>query len=95
MKKFVLLYSGFDQPSADRAAWHAWFAEVGDSVVDSGNPLGPGRRIAENGTTDLPVDRAAITAYSIIRAESLEQAERIAASCPAVNAVRVYEALPM
>ena len=96
MKKFVFLYVGVDTPTAERKqAWGKWFASVGDKFVDSGSPFSPGKEITTTGTRDLSHDKNAITGYSMISAESIEEAEKIAKSCPMVTGVRVYEAMVM
>ena len=54
MSKFVFLFYGQSEPTADvMAAWHEWFASIGDKIVDSGNPFGPGREVTKSGGTDL------------------------------------------
>ena len=96
MKKFVLLYVGSrNQPSPDRIEkTKKWFEILGDRIVDSGNPLVPGKEITQSGTKALPQDNEEILGYSIINAESIEEIEKLAKDCP-VNSIRVYEALPM
>ena len=96
MKKFIFLYYGFQTPTGDiKEAWMKWFASIGDKLVDSGNPFGAGRDVTHTGTTDLPQDLNAITGYSIINADSLDEAEKIAQGCPFITGIRVYEAMPM
>ena len=96
MKKFVLLYVGYEMPTDEiKAAWSTWFASIGDKIVDSGNPFGAGREISHDGTKELPLDKTAITGYTIINAESLDEAENIALSCPITSSIRVYEAMSM
>lgn len=96
MKKFVFLYHGFgdgDQTAMD--AWMAWFGEIGESIVDSGNPFGPGRAVTAGGSTDLPTGADSITGYTIVNAESMEAAEKLLTNCPMGSSVSVYEAMPM
>lgn len=97
MKKFILLYVGAVEPTQDvMDGWTKWFQALGNRVVDSGNPFGPGKEITKNGTKALPFDSNAIAGYTIINAESAEEVEElIAKECPMVTSVRVYEALPM
>lgn len=76
-------------------AWRKWFASIGNQVVDPGNPLGPGREVNEHGVKELPLDMHAITGYTIINAESMAEAVKIAQGCPVVASMRVYEAMPM
>ncbi len=96
MKKFVFLYYGYETPTQDiKEAWMNWFESIGDKLIDGGNPFGAGRDVSRSGTTDLPHDMNAITGYSIIRAESLDEAEKIAQTCPFMAGIRVYEAMAM
>ena len=96
MKKFVFLYYGFETPTQEvKDAWSEWFASIGDKLVDGGNPFGLGREITPNGTKELPLNDEAVTGYSIINADSMDEAEKIAKGCPTITGVRVYEAVPM
>ncbi len=96
MKKFVFLYYGFGEPTKEnKEAWGKWFASVGDKFVDSGNPFGPGREITPESTKELSPDKEAIAGYSIINAENLDEAEKIAKTCPIITGLRVYEAMTM
>lgn len=94
MKKFLILHYGFEKPEADAmAAWNDWFALIEDRQIEKGHLPG-GREITREGTRDLPFGRDSITGYTMIRAESLEEAESIAQKCPVVDATRVYEIMP-
>ena len=101
MKKFVLIYQG---PQSNEApspevfeAWTAWFGQIGNNLVDGGNPLnGQAKEVAENGVSDLNQGQA--LGYSIVNAENIDEAVEIAKGCPVLGAhcsVQVYEALPM
>jgi hypothetical protein len=97
MKKFILLYVGAVQPTQDvMVGWTNWFKTLGDRVVDSGNPFGPGREVSKSGTKELSFDAQAIAGYTIINAESIEEVEELVSKhCPMVTSVKLYEALPM
>lgn len=96
MKKFVFLSQGFVEPTQEiRDAWMSWFAEIGDSIVDSGNPFGPGREVMESGAEELPRGPEAITGYTIVQADSMDDAEKLLANCPIITSVRIYEAMSM
>jgi hypothetical protein len=98
MKKFVFLYYGHWPENATQEmkdAWSNWFATIGDKLVDGGNPFGPGREITHTGTKELPHGKEAIAGYSILNAENMEEAEKIAKDCPIITSVRVYEAASM
>ncbi len=96
MKKFVLISYGFETPTPEiQQAWGKWFASIGDKMVDGGSPLGNGREISHAGTKELPLGLDSLTGYCIIRAESLDEAEKIAKDCPIITSIRVYEAKSM
>jgi hypothetical protein len=96
MKKFVILHYGYETPTQEiMDAWSKWFASIGDRIADAGSPLGPGREISPSGIKELSHDKAAITGYLVIYADDIEEAVRIAKSCPIITSVRVYEAMSM
>ena len=96
MKKFVFVYYGQDELIKERMdAWMSWFAEIGDSIVDSGNPFGPGREVTPTETRDLPTGTEAATGYTIVNADSMADAEKLLANCPIITSVRISEAMSM
>jgi hypothetical protein len=96
MKKFLMLYYGYEEPTPEvMDAWQRWFASVGDRFVDSGNPLGKCLEVTKTGSRELSPDEGAATGYSIISAESREEAERLLEGCPIISSVRLYEAMAM
>lgn len=96
MKKYVFLSCGFEQPTpAIQEAWGNWFASISDKIVDGGNPFGSGREITRDGVKELPRDLGAITGYCIINAENMDEAVKIAQTCPIITSLRVYEAASM
>ena len=91
MKKFMLLHFGFEKPTPKiMAAWGKWFESIADRTVDQGG-FGGARDISSAGTKDLPWGMESITGYNIIKAESLDEAEKIAKNCPYIASIRVYE----
>jgi hypothetical protein len=96
MKKFVYLFHDQWEPMKEaQEAWMNWFAEIGESVVDSGNPFGLGREVTLSGSRDLGKNGATATGYAIVNADSMEGAEKLLANCPFKTSVRIYEAMPM
>lgn len=92
MKRFMLLHYGFEKPTPEiMEAWKQWFGSVADKTVDQGGFHGGAREISNDGSKDLPMGMDSITGYSIINAESLEEAERIAQGNPFIASIRVYE----
>lgn len=92
MKRFMLLHFGFETPTAEiMAAWGKWFESIADRTVEHGGFHGAAREISHGGAKDLPRGMESITGYSIINAESLDEAERIAQDNPFIASIRVYE----
>ncbi len=91
MKRFMLLHFGFEKPTPEiMAGWNRWFESLADRTVEHGGFRG-GREISRGGTRDLPMGADSITGYSIINAESLDEAEKIARENPFIASIRVYE----
>jgi hypothetical protein len=102
MANFVLIYSGGGSMPATEAeqaavikAWGAWYDGLGSAVVDGGNPFTPNAKsIASDGTVrDGPVGTPA-TGYTIIKADSLDEAVAKAKGCPILQGggqISVYE----
>lgn len=96
MKKFILLYVGVSEHSSEvMDSWNKWFQVLGERVVDSGNPFGPGKEVTKTGSKDLPQDDKAIAGYTIINAESIEEVEKLMKDCPIITSVKIFEAMPM
>jgi hypothetical protein len=61
------------------AAWEAWFEQLEGALVDPGNSVLSDRGVAGDAGTALPLG-----GYSIINAENIEDAARLAQGCPIV-----------
>ncbi|HKJ69967.1 MAG TPA: YciI family protein [bacterium] len=91
MTNFLILHSGFEQPTPEQmSAWNTWFESIADKQVDRGGLRG-GREISHSGTRELPFGKDSMTGYTIIEAESLDAAEKIARQCPIVASTTIYE----
>ena len=102
MAKFVFLYSGgqmAETPEAQQAsmqAWGAWFGTLGDSVADIGNPFGSSSTVTADGGSGGGSSN--LTGFSVISADSLQDAAAKADGCPVLQSggrVEVYDAIPM
>ncbi|MBI4033548.1 hypothetical protein HY379_00970 [Candidatus Saccharibacteria bacterium] len=104
MKNYVYMYDN----RGDRGnvpmeevmkAWNAWFAQLGDKLVDGGNPFNDGaKEVSNNGVSDITGSPA--SGYSIVKAESMAEATELAKGCPMLqhsknSVIEVYETLPM
>ncbi len=89
MNKYLLLYSGGKMPETESeqkqvlAAWNAWMGKIGKALIDAGDPFTPkAKSITANGSVkDGPANGMA-SGYSIIEADSLDAAVKMAKDCP-------------
>ncbi len=101
MANYLLAYSGTTPPASEEGmagvmeAWGAWFGALGAAIVDGGAPTGEARTIngssVSNGAGNHP-----LSGYSIISADSLDAAVKLAQGCPVLadgGTVNVYEAV--
>ena len=96
MKKFMLLHFGFVAPTPEiMEAWGKWFGSIADKTVDQGGHFSGGREISTNGTKDLLLGMESITGYTVIEAEDLDAAEKVAQDNPYIAGIRVYEIMEM
>lgn len=96
MKKFVILYQGSaDENGQNMQAWINWFTAIGDKLVDAGNPFGAGKEFTSSGEKELVSEAGRSTGYSIINADSFEEAELLLKGCPMATSVQLFEAMPM
>jgi hypothetical protein len=103
MAKYLYAYTGGGGMAAPEEqqkameAWLNWFGTLGDAVVDGGAPLGPSAVIGPDGAVSQGAP-AHLSGYSVITADSLDDATSKAKGCPVLSnggSVEVYEALPM
>ena len=93
MKNYLILHYGFEKPTPEQmGAWNKWLKSIADKQVEKGHLPG-GREISHSGTKDLPFGKDSITGYTVIKAENLDEAEKIAQECPIVASTRVYEVM--
>lgn len=108
MRKFLVLYESNitgsermasaspEQMQTSMAEWMKWKEDTGDTLVDFGNPLQIGKKV----TLDVITDGTAnFSGYSIIQAETLDEAAKILQSHPQLKApdmsIEVLEYLDM
>jgi hypothetical protein len=105
MANYVLVFTGGGMPESEEeqaavmAAWGAWYTELGDAVVNPGNPFSPvAKSIASDGTvSDGPIGTMA-SGYTVLEANSMESAVGMAKKCPMLQGngqITVYETFAM
>lgn len=78
-------------------AWTAWGSKYKDAILDTGAPLGKTKLVDSQGISGV---KNLMTAYTIVRAESHEEAAKIFAGHPHFtifpgDSVEVMECLPL
>ena len=88
MPNYLLAYRGGSMPETPAAQeavmtqWTKWFQELGDAVVDGGNPISVSKMVASSGAVADVGATDALAGYSVIKADSLESAVKMAQGCP-------------
>ena len=95
MTKYMLLYSAPPstepwQPSPEEmqqvfARWNAWKEKFKGQVIDKGDGLKPGgTRVKDGQVIDgpLPEAKEIVNGFSIVQADSLLEAVKVARECP-------------
>ncbi len=89
MAKFLFTYNGRGGSSAEdmdasMAAWGAWFGELGEAIVDVGNPVSTSKVLAADGTvTEGAAD--GLSGYSLVEAADGHAALELAKGCPVLT----------
>ncbi len=88
MANYLLVYHGGGMPENEEEgakvmqAWMTWMGGLGDAMVDGGNPIGMAKTIAANGTVSDGGGANPATGYSVLKADSLEDAVAKSKGCP-------------
>lgn len=109
MKKFMVIYYAPkeavemtqnmtpEQMKAGMQEWFDWMEEVKDHLVDPGSILSNGLNVSSSENTQSSKD---VNGYSILQAESLDDAAGLVKDHPHLNwapgcEVELYEVMPM
>ena len=99
MANYVLVFKGGGmaeteaEQQAVMAAWGEWDGRLGQAVVDGGNPFGPSKSVASDGSVSEG-GASALGGYAILRADTLDEATEMAKGCPVLTSggsIEVYE----
>lgn len=89
MAKYLLIYHGggkMPETEAEVAAvmqaWGDWFTELGEAVVDPGNPVGQSSTVHSDGSVTADGGSNPVSGYSIIEANDDADAQAKAQGCP-------------
>ncbi len=107
MARFIFVYKGPATDMSDMSeaqskavmdAWNQWIQKLGTSLVDVGKPMANGISLVDDGSTGTP---AQLNGYSIVEAETMEEAKKLADGHPFLSegkgnfAIDIYELLPV
>lgn len=103
--KYVLVFYGGGMPETPAAQarvmkqWGNWYTKLGAGVVDAGLPFsGHVNKVKPDGTTSKgPVGQRA-TGYTIVDADDITKATKMAKGCPILKSggsIAVYETASM
>lgn len=107
MPQYMMIYQGEATDMADMSEeqaaevlskWQSWMGKVGGALADVGSPFGPGQSIVDDGSTG---SAARLTGYSIVEADSLEDAAELADGHPYLSegrgnySVELFELMPV
>lgn len=88
MPKYLLSYHGGKMPETPEegeklmADWGAWMGSLGSSLVDGGNPTSTSKTIAANGSVSDGGGANPVNGYTILEADTLDAAVKLAKGCP-------------
>jgi hypothetical protein len=94
VKRFLVLYRSStparemmanatpEQAKAGMDAWTGWMQQAGDAIVEPGAPVGGGTQLADGSASE---SESHVTGYSIVRAESADDAAGPLSRAPAFH----------
>jgi len=83
-----------EERQAAMQAWGAWFGKLGPAIVDPGNPFAGSTSVNGNGAGGEATSN--LTGYTVVKADSLDAAAKLADDCPVLSSggsVDVYETI--
>ena len=102
--KYALIFHGGGVPESEEeqaqvmAAWGAWMEGLGSALKDGGNAFGASTTINSDGSTTSGGGANPATGYTLIEADSLEEAVALSKSNPILNSggsIEVAETIEM
>jgi len=103
MPHYIFAFHGGARPETKEegmkvmAAWQAWMTDIGDSIVDMGNPVGMSKTVSANGIADDGGSNP-LSGYTVVSADDIDGATKLASGCPIVESggsVEVAELMSM
>jgi hypothetical protein len=88
MPNFMIAYLGGrkaatpEEGAAHMGRWKEWVANLGDAVVNPGTPLMQTKFLIEGGGEADIMDGLPLTGFSVVKAEDMDSAMKMASGCP-------------
>lgn len=101
MNKFLYVYHGGGMPETKEEQaramdlWGKWFAGMGTAVVDGGNPVGKSSTVLSDKSVVANGGANPSSGYSIVQAETLDDALAMAKGCPILQHKGSIEVAPI
>ncbi|MDA7429511.1 hypothetical protein PGB28_13660 [Primorskyibacter aestuariivivens] len=90
MPKFMFAYHGGGVPETPEegekvmAAWMSWMQELGEAIVDPGNPVGLSSTLTKSGLSEGGGANP-LSGYTIVQADTLDAAAEMGKGCPILD----------
>lgn len=100
MADYIFAFHGGAMPETPeegekvRAAWGVWMEGLGENMVNPGAPVGMSKTVSASGVADDGGSNP-LSGFTIVKANSVEQACEMAASCPIIEAGGSVEVAPV
>lgn len=102
MPQFIFAYHGGQKPDSPEegakmmARWQAWIDDLGDAMVNPGNPVGKSKTVSAGGVADDGGSNP-LAGFSVVKADSIEAAVDMAKACPFIEmgSIEVAEIMEM
>ncbi len=102
MNKYVFAYYGepqFKSPEEGKkhmSEWSTWMKSLGRSMIDPGVPLKATKTVSSKGVKDGD-GSGRLTGYSVVQTDSMDEAVKMAKTCPHLNfgTIEVGEVMEM
>jgi hypothetical protein len=91
MGTYLLAYHGGKMSESKEAAakvmaaWETWMKGLGTALVDGGNPVGKASTIETGGKVTPGAGANPVSGYSLIKADNLDAAIKLAKGCPVLQ----------
>ena len=94
MPDFIFAYHGGKKPDTPEAGaammkkWEDWMSGLGDSLINPGNPVGMSKTVSADGVADNGGPDP-LSGFSIVRADTIEEAVKMAQASPHLEGGRI------